>query len=314
MPDVRYFDKTGETLLTGDSWPAILAGKPTDESGTAQAGTANTITLASGSSSIDDDYKDLYVSITSGTGSGQIRLISGYVGSTKVATVSSNWGTNPNNTSVYRVFETRKYAVQNISGRVFSSSFFLKISAIPGNDGSGFARTGLDTVTLTCPYGVTAVDGGAGGSWSGGTGLRYYRVTALNATGETVGSIEISYNVSDTARKVQLNWTTVTGATSYKVYRSTTPGTYTTPALVASPGTNSYLDTGSATGAGALPSANTTGNTSTLTYGVPPSMNTIAIVIGALAIGQQAYFWVEWVVGPGITSVGNTRAFLIEPG
>jgi hypothetical protein len=69
--------------------------------GTAQAGAAGTITLDSGASATNDLYKGQWVAITSGTGAGQVRLISGYVGSTKVASVHGNWATNPDNTSVF---------------------------------------------------------------------------------------------------------------------------------------------------------------------------------------------------------------------
>jgi hypothetical protein len=71
--------------------------------GTAQAGASTTITLASGESATDDFYNGMLVRITSGTGSGQVRRITDYVGSTKVATVDSAWTTTPDNTSVYRV-------------------------------------------------------------------------------------------------------------------------------------------------------------------------------------------------------------------
>lgn len=55
--------------------------------GTAQAGAANTITLASGASGVDGAYVGFPVEITSGTGNGHKGIISAYVGSTKVATV-----------------------------------------------------------------------------------------------------------------------------------------------------------------------------------------------------------------------------------
>lgn len=69
--------------------------------GTAQAGAAGSITLASGESATDDYYNGQVVWITSGTGAGQFRVIDDYVGATKVASVSPNWATNPDNTSVY---------------------------------------------------------------------------------------------------------------------------------------------------------------------------------------------------------------------
>lgn len=70
--------------------------------GTAQAGAAGTVTLASGASSSDDYYNNQIVVIASGTGAGQARFISDYTGSSRVAAVAT-WVTNPDNTSVYYV-------------------------------------------------------------------------------------------------------------------------------------------------------------------------------------------------------------------
>jgi parallel beta-helix repeat protein len=71
--------------------------------GTAQAGGDNTITLEATASAYNDFYNTLTVVVLSGTGSGQTRTISDYVGSSKVATVSENWVVNPDLTSVYEV-------------------------------------------------------------------------------------------------------------------------------------------------------------------------------------------------------------------
>jgi len=73
------------------------------DTGTAQAGASTTITLKSASSSTDDYYNGLYITITGGTGSGQVRIIEDYVGSTKVATVDRAWTTAPNSTSTYSI-------------------------------------------------------------------------------------------------------------------------------------------------------------------------------------------------------------------
>jgi hypothetical protein len=71
--------------------------------GTAQAGGATSITLAATASVTDDVYNSMTVYISSGTGSGQIRVITDYVGgSTKEATVSA-WTTQPDTTSVYEI-------------------------------------------------------------------------------------------------------------------------------------------------------------------------------------------------------------------
>lgn len=72
---------------------------------TAQAGSATTITLSSGSSSVNDFYTGQTIKLIGNTGSGQTRVISGYVGSTKVATVRT-WATNPDSSTIYAIHST----------------------------------------------------------------------------------------------------------------------------------------------------------------------------------------------------------------
>jgi hypothetical protein len=81
--------------------PAVTSTLGSLATGTAQAGAASSITLASGSSSINDTYTGMNIRITDGTGAGQVRSISAYNGTTKVATVSSSWSTQPDSTSTY---------------------------------------------------------------------------------------------------------------------------------------------------------------------------------------------------------------------
>lgn len=73
------------------------------EWGAATAGAASTITLAAGHAAVDDLYNGRTITITSGTGEGDTRTISDYVGATKVATVSVAWTTAPDATSRYRI-------------------------------------------------------------------------------------------------------------------------------------------------------------------------------------------------------------------
>jgi hypothetical protein len=75
---------------------------PTYITGTAQAGAASNITLAAGSSSTTDFFKNLYVKTTGGTGSGQVRKVTAYNGTTKIATVDTAWGTTPDATTTYQ--------------------------------------------------------------------------------------------------------------------------------------------------------------------------------------------------------------------
>ena len=75
-----------------------------DDNGNVAGATSNTITLASTASAVNGTYDNMSVYITSGTGLGQLRTISTYVGSTKIATLSSVWTTNPSpSDSVYSV-------------------------------------------------------------------------------------------------------------------------------------------------------------------------------------------------------------------
>lgn len=72
--------------------------------GTAQGGTASTITLRAGASAVDDFYVGEEIYLPAGTGLGQqSRVITDYVGATKVATIAPDWETNPDNTSEYVV-------------------------------------------------------------------------------------------------------------------------------------------------------------------------------------------------------------------
>lgn len=81
---------------------AADTGLQTTRSNTAQAGGATTITLDASASAVDDFYNSCLIFLTGGTGVGQARFISDYVGATKVATVAT-WATNPDNTSMFAV-------------------------------------------------------------------------------------------------------------------------------------------------------------------------------------------------------------------
>ena len=72
-------------------------------SGTAQAGASATITLDSGAVATNDIYNGSTIRINGGTGDGQNRIISDYVGASKVATVSVAWTTTPDNTSTFTI-------------------------------------------------------------------------------------------------------------------------------------------------------------------------------------------------------------------
>lgn len=80
----------------------IYAAKPPHlRTATAQAGGAASITLDAAADPRTGYYVGARIMIYSGTGSGQIKPITAYVGSTKVATVDSSWTTPPDSTSIF---------------------------------------------------------------------------------------------------------------------------------------------------------------------------------------------------------------------
>ncbi len=85
--------------------------------GTAQAGSAGSITLAAASSATDDIYNGMIITITGGTGSGGVGVITDYVGSTKVATVQKSTATfTPSASSTYSI-------AANVGYKPVSASF-----------------------------------------------------------------------------------------------------------------------------------------------------------------------------------------------
>lgn len=109
----------------------VIYTDPATRTRKAQAGAAGTITLDASASATDDFYNDQVVRIVGGTGAGQARLVSDYVGSTKVASVVPNWATNPDSTSIFQVIPSGRVDVGQwvdgtpnalVSGRVDSST------------------------------------------------------------------------------------------------------------------------------------------------------------------------------------------------
>ena len=96
------------SLVNGVNFDTTLS-RTIRETGTAQAGASGTITLQAGATSITNAFNRSYIYIISGTGSGQSREITAYNGTTKVATVTPNWGVNPDATSVYRIVTQEHY-------------------------------------------------------------------------------------------------------------------------------------------------------------------------------------------------------------
>lgn len=163
--------------------------------------------------------------------------------------------------------------VYDASGVLASDEVFRVNAQAPGTWASDTASasrvfvttrvtTAVSSPAIAAPTGLTAAAVGTGGTFAAAT--YFWKITAINANGETLASNEASVAVVLNG-SATLNWTAVSGATGYRVYRATTTnGQSTSPAFVAAVGAaTTYTDTGTAVSAGAVPATNTTATTTT---------------------------------------------------
>jgi hypothetical protein len=150
--------------------------------GTAQAGTSTTITLAAGSSAVDDAYNTFKIRIRSGTGVGQERTITDYVGSTLVATVAA-WTVTPDATSYYIV--TQSWTDFSGISTVGQSGNFAEYMMI--SDGSyTYIGTGNGgNTTVYTYYGNVTARFDYGGASLGYSGSKFWGRLTSHATGTT---------------------------------------------------------------------------------------------------------------------------------
>lgn len=113
--------------------------------GLATAGGGSTITLNASASATDNVYVGQTIVLRTGTGQDQSRIITGYVGSTKVATVATPWETNPASGTGYIIWPLGRARVTSMEADV------LTASALASDAGTeiGTAVWGSGTRTLT---------------------------------------------------------------------------------------------------------------------------------------------------------------------
>src|SRR2546430_10520279 len=162
----------------------------------------------------------------------------------------------------------------------------------------GAAMTAMSAPVLSTPTLA------AGGSLVSGTPY-YWKASAVNAAGETVGSNQVTITPSGGNLSAVVSWAAVTGATSYRLFRSTVSGTYGASSLVATGITaTSYPDTGAALSAGTLLAVATDGF---LTLAKDPVLAlhaaTKQYVDAAVAAASTGS------AGNGIVKVGSTYHF-----
>lgn len=202
--DVGRWLGTAPNALVSGKMDATLAVR----GGTAQAGATGSITLDAGATATDHLYRGLKVAIVSGTGAGQQRLITGYTGSSKVATVAPNWVTNPDATSVFILaghcgVDVEQVALTAQTARDLGNQLDAQVSTrlssasytAPDNASIGSILTNTDVKTSTrlATSGYTAPDNASIGSILGQTDVK--TSTRLATSGytapdnTTIGSI-----------------------------------------------------------------------------------------------------------------------------
>jgi hypothetical protein len=163
-------DKTGYALTAAEQdgivdkvWDELLsahvaagsfgrAAQPIRD-GTAAGGAVGSITLDAAASAVDDFYNDAVVQITGATGVGQARLILDYVGATKVASVSPNWITAPDATSVFVIRPAARVDVATWLGAVVNALLTGRVDV-----SAGAMQTG---VIIAAAFAAGAIDAAA---------------------------------------------------------------------------------------------------------------------------------------------------------
>lgn len=178
-------------------------------SGTAAAGGSTTITLASTALAVTDYYTGCWVSITGGTGSGQIRRVTDYT-SARVATVASAWSVTPDATSTYEIGASAERPNPRVDASAISGDSAAADNLEAGYDGTGYAAANSTIGTVTTltndPTGVgtlltrlSAARAGYLDNLSAGAAALEATLTAIKGAGWSNETLAAMKTVLDTA-------------------------------------------------------------------------------------------------------------------
>ena len=177
------------------------------ESYAISSGTTSTITLPSGANANNNYYNNWWIKITSGTQNNQVRQITAYNGTTKVATLSTVLGGSPSsndNVNLYNKAFTS--LLWNESNKRFVSAFTSNDTSTPGAltiiDNADFQANNITGTLLTAAQpNITSV--GTLTSLSTGS-------LTLNGTAITATATDINKLASVTSTATELNYVVIT--------------------------------------------------------------------------------------------------------
>ena len=124
----------------------------------------------------------------------------------------------------------------NSSAVPTGSSLYIGGGDVTQSNGSRYL------VEMKVPASITAILAATGTLAIGAT--YYYVVTSSDGSGETIKSVEVSATPTSGNQTINISWAASIGARTYRVYRTTVSGSYTSPALIKIVSSNSYSDTG----------------------------------------------------------------------
>jgi hypothetical protein len=168
--------------------------------------------------------------------------------------------------SVTTVFQLADGGAALFKNQTNSTAGFQVQNASAGNlftvDSSN-TRIGINnTFTAMSAPGTLTLTVQAGGSLTASSTYRY-KVTAIDsAGGETTSSAENSASTTVPNKTIMIDWTAITGASGYKIYRTAAGGASNSEVYLTSVTSNTYTDAGSLTAGTATPPVTNTAYTS----------------------------------------------------
>lgn len=152
--------------------------------------------------------------------------------------------------------------------------------------GTPLASSVTDSTILSAPLGPTFSNAQSFGGHLNPSATYFYRISALNALGETLAGSESSYTPPPgfATAQVTVNWAAVAGATGYRVYRTPTSDAISGHELRLATLGNvlSYADTTLTIPSGAMPISNTTTTS-------PPGVPSFVVTAGTIGAGTFGY-------------------------
>jgi hypothetical protein len=135
------------------------------------------------------------------------------------------------------------------------SSSLLITGNITQNASSTTKAGSVNVGQLTTPTISGITSSATGGTISAGT--YYYKMVAVDVNSSTTnGSNEVSITVTGSTSSIVISWGIIQGASSYRIFRSTTSNSYSSYVSVNGVNSVSLTDTNQATTAGTIPTIN----------------------------------------------------------